>query len=152
MIKEEITTTYITKDGHRFNKKEEAEKYEIEHSSKEDLYNTIKELEKKIEKLESDLLEEKSKKIDPNIFPSKPISPWVQPSPWAQPSPYEPTPNVYPKPWDYCPPVIYNKNTTYIGVKDGIYQILNEDEYNKLPEKDKKKYIGVPESQVTFNP
>ncbi len=142
MIKEELTTTYVTEDGHRFHKKEEAEKYEMEHSSKEDLYNKIKELEKKVEKLENDLIEEKSKKIDPNIFPSKPISPWVQPSPC------EPNPNGYPKPWD-CYPVIYH-NTTYVGVKDGMYQILNENEYNKLSEEDKKKYIGVPESQVTL--
>ncbi len=144
MVKEEITTIYVTEDGHRFHKKEDAEKYEMEHSSKEDLYTKIKELEKKVEKLESDLLEEKSKKIDPNMFPSKPISPWVQPSPC------EPIPNGYPKPWDYYPQVIYNGNTTYVGVKDGMYQILNEDEYSKLSEKDKEKYVGVPESQVTL--
>ncbi len=62
MVKEEITTVYITEDGHRFHKKEEAEKHEIEHSSKEDLYSKIKTLEEKVKELERELLEEKSKK------------------------------------------------------------------------------------------
>lgn len=62
MIKEEITTVYVTEDGHRFHKKEDAEKYEMEHSSKEDLYSKIKTLEEKIKELERELLEEKSKK------------------------------------------------------------------------------------------
>lgn len=142
MVKKEITTIYVTEDGHRFYKKEEAEKYEMEHCSKEDLYGKIKELEKKVEQLESDLVEEKSKKMDTNIFPSKPVSPWVQPSPC------EPNPNGYPKPWDCHPFIGYNK--TYVGTKNRVYQTLNESEYNKLSEEDKKGYVGVPESQVNF--
>ena len=57
MIKEENTTIYVTEDGHRFHKKEEAEKHEIEHSSKEDLYSKIKILEEKVKELEKELLE-----------------------------------------------------------------------------------------------
>lgn len=131
MIKEE--KIYVTEDGHKFHDREEAEKYEIEHSSKEDLYNIIKELRKEIEQLESDLLRERAK----NIFPPNSTSPWVQPSP-----------NTLPNPWDY-PPVIYH-NKAYVGVKDGIYQTLNESEYNKLSEEDKKKYIGISEFQSNF--
>lgn len=114
----------------------------MEHFSKEELCDQIKELRKKVEKLESDLVEEKLKKMYINTFPPKPVYLWVQPSPC------EPTPNGYPKPWGCSPVVYYNK--TYVGNKNGVYQVLNESEYNKLSEEDKKIYVGVPESQVTF--
>lgn len=140
MIKEEITTIYVTEDGNRFHRKEEAEKYEMEHSSKEDLYSKIKALEEKVNELERELLEEKSKNIFPNpypqIFPPRPnpdIYPWV--------------PNGgYPRPWNQ-PQTIFNDNI-YVGIKDGIYQQINKEQYDKLSEQDKQHFQPIQSTNV----
>lgn len=140
MIKEEITTVYVTEDGHRFHKKEDAEKYEMEHSSKEDLYSKIKTLEEKIKELERELLEEKSKNNFPNPYPQ--IFP-----PRPNPDVYPWTPNSgYPIPWNQ-PQVIFNNNM-YAGIKDGTYQLINKEQYDKLPEQDKQNFQPIQSTNV----
>lgn len=140
MIKEEITTVYVTEDGHRFHKKEDAEKYEMEHSSKEDLYSKIKTLEEKIKELERELLEEKSKNNFPNPYPQ--IFP-----PRPNPDVYPWTPNSgYPIPWNQ-PQVIFNNNM-YAGIKDGAYQLINKEQYDKLPEQDKQNFQPIQSTNV----
>ena len=140
MIKEEITTVYVTEDGHSFHKKEDAEKYEMEHSSKEDLYSKIKTLEEKIKELERELLEEKSKNNFPNPYPQ--IFP-----PRPNPDVYPWTPNSgYPIPWNQ-PQVIFNNNM-YAGIKDGTYQLINKEQYDKLPEQDKQNFQPIQSTNV----
>lgn len=142
MIKEEITTIYVTEDGHRFHKKEDAEKYEIEHSSKEDLYSKIKALEEKVKELERELLEEKSKNNFPNPYPQ--IFP-----PRPNPNGYPWTPDIgYPiiTPWNQ-PSVMFNDNA-YAGIKDGTYQLINKEQYDKLSEQDKQNFQPIQAANV----
>lgn len=141
MIKEEITTIYVTEDGHRFHKKEDAEKYEMEHSSKEDLYSKIKTLEEKIKELERELLEEKSKNNFPNPYPQTfPPRPNPDIYPWTPNSGYPITP------WNQ-PPVMFSNNM-YAGTKDGTYQLINKEQYDKLSEQDKQNFQLIQSSNV----
>ena len=133
MVKEEITIIYITEDGHRFQKREEAEDYEMKHSSKEDLYSKIKTLEEKIKELEKELLEEKSKNNFPNPYPqifpprSNPIG-----QPWTPDAGYPPMP------WNQ--PYVMFDNNMYTGTKNKMYQSTHKEQYDKLPEQNKQSF------------
>ena len=143
MVKEEITTIYVTEDGSRFHKREEAEDYEMKHSSKEDLYNKIKVLEEKVKDLERELLEEKSKSNLPNSYPQ--IFP-----PRPNPGIYPWTPDAgYPTmPWNQ-PPVMFNDNM-YAGTKNGIYQSINKEQYDNLSEQDKQSFQPIQSANVSL--
>ena len=141
MIKEEITTVYVTEDGYRFHKKEEAEKHEIERSSKEDLYSKIKTLEEKVKELERELMEEKSKNNFPNPYPQTfPPRPNPDTYPWTPNSGYPITP------WNQLP-VMFN-NDIYAGIKDGKYQLINKEQYDKLSEQDKQNFQSIQATNV----
>lgn len=133
MVKEEISIIYITEDGHKFQHREEAEDYEMKHSSKEDLYNKITTLEEKIKELEKELLEEKSKNNFPNPYPQ--IFP-PRPNPYGHP--WTPDAGYPPMPWNQ-PSVMFD-NKMYAGTNNGMYQSTNKEQYDKLPEQDKQSF------------